>query len=190
MKERKLILLGILLVTSLACSFLTPETKVTVTTEARTYENENFSFTIPADWQTNEEIWAITITPGTSYLGLGVQEIISIQNPPYQRQVGGIFTVAASSLASGEDLELRFTQTYDYILPVINVPAKSFEHGLLSGFEISYQRPIGEPWWQFHDIWLEKDGMIYVLSFYTLKNGFENYAAIFDQILDSFQFKE
>ena len=190
MKEQKLILLGILLVTSLACSFLTPETKSTISTEARTYENENFSFTIPADWQTNEEIWAKTITPGTDYNGLGVQEIISIQNPPYQKHFGGNLTVASSLLANGEDFESHVTQAYVYILPGNNVPIRSFEHGPLSGFEISYQRPIGEPWLQFHDIWLERDGMIYLLSFYTLENGFENYAATFDQILDSFQFKE
>jgi hypothetical protein len=191
MKERKIILIGILLVTTLACRIVTPEPKEPISTEARTYENEIFSFTIPAGWQTNEEIWESTITPGTDYLGLGVEEIISIQYPPHQGRFGGCLTVASSSLASGEDLESRFTQTYEYIIPEMkNVSKQLFERGTLSGLEITYQRPVGEPWWQFHDIWLEKDGSIYVLSFHTLTNGFEDYAAIFDQILDSFQFKE
>ncbi len=190
MKERIMILFGILLVVSLACNFLTPEPKATISTQARTYENDNFSFTIPADWQTNEEIWAKTITPGTDYLGLGVQEIISIENPPYQRQIGGVLTVASSFLASGEDFESRVTHAYVYIHTRNNIPIRSFQRGTLTGLEITYQRPIGEPWWQFHDIWLERNGMIYLLSFHTLTGAFDNYAAIFDQILDSFQFKE
>lgn len=195
MKGRKIIQFGILLVTSLACRFLTLEAKATetpvISTGTRTYENEIFSFTIPAGWGTMEEVWERPMPPEKDYYGLGLQEIITIQYPPDQGQGTGFFTVASSPLAGGEDLESRFTQAYELASPAIeNVSKQLFERGTLSGHEITYKRPWGEPWWQFRDIWLEKDGLIYVLSFHTHINGFENYASVFDQILDNFRFKQ
>ncbi len=195
MKKPVFLLFGILLVTTLACSSLTPEPKATETIAfskpARPYENENFSFTIPADWGTMEEVWKYVSTPGADYYGLGVGEIISIQFPAYQGQGGTFFTVSTSPLGDGETLESRFKQAYENPVPEIeNVIEQTFERGTLSGLEISYDRPWGEPWWHFHDLWLEKGGSIYVLSSLTYINQFENNKAIFDQILDSFQFKE
>lgn len=192
MNEQKKVLFVILLfVACLSCIFPTPEKKANVSTETRTFENEFLSFTIPAGWGTKEEVWERPIALEEDLNGLGVREIISIQHPPIQGLVGGRFTLASSSLASGEDLESRFTQTYENShITYRDVSKQLFKRGTLSGYEITYSRPMGEPWWQFHDIWLEKDGLIYVLSFHTLTNGFENYADTFDQILDSFHFKE
>jgi hypothetical protein len=94
-------------------------------------------------------------------------------------------------MAGGQDLESRFTQAYQMAVPEIEDESKSlFEHGDLSGYEITYRRPWGEPWWQFHDIWLEKNSVIYLLSFYASPNSFETYSDTFDQILESFQFKD
>jgi hypothetical protein len=59
----------------------------------------------------------------------------------------------------------------------------------LSGFEINYQRPWGEPWWQFRDIWVEKDAVIYVLSIYAPPNDFKQHQDDFDLILNIFNFK-
>jgi len=60
----------------------------------------------------------------------------------------------------------------------------------LSGYEITYNRPWGEPWWKFQDIWLEKDNVIYVLSFHAPPTSFDTYNDVFEQILESFQFKD
>lgn len=191
MEQKNVLLAALLFVTSLSCSFLLPEENTNVPTEARTFENEFLSFTIPAGWGTKEEVWERPMTLEEDLFGLGVREIISIQHPPVQGLVGGRFTLASSTLKRGEGLESRFTKTYE--TPYItfkDVSKQPFNLGVLSGYEISYTRPIGEPWWQFHDIWLENEGLVYVLSFHTLTKGFENYAAVFDQILDSFHFKE
>lgn len=186
MNKWKIILLGGLLLTTIACRLLFPDPQATETlvvdTEAHSYENEVFRFTIPEGWQ--------TMGPEMEYYGLGVQEIIAIQSPPAMAP-HAFFTVATSPLADGDDLETRFTQAYELAIPEIQEESRQlFEQGALSGYEISYARPWGEPWWQFHDIWLEKDGVIYVLSFQTARNGFDNFTVIFDQILDSFHFMD
>jgi hypothetical protein len=190
--EQKKVLFGLLLlVTCMSCTFLIPEKKADGYPETRSFENEFLSFRIPVGWGTKEEVWEQPIPLEEDFNGLGVQEIISIQYPPIQRRFGGRFTLASSSLASGEDLEARLTQAYESpYITFKNISKQQFKRGTLSGYEITYTRPIGEPWWQFHDIWLENDGFIYDLSFYTLKEGFEHYSDTFDQILDSFHFKE
>ena len=195
MKKAVCLMFGVLLVGILACGGLTPQPEATETLvfsrPARPYENENFSFTIPADWGTMEEVWKYVSTPGADYYGLGVGEIITIQYPAYQGQGDAFFAVAASPLADGETLESRFNKAYENPVPEIKgVIQQTFELGALSGLEISYDRPWGEPWWHFRDIWLEKDGMIYVLSCQTYITNFDDHAAIFDQILAGFQFKE
>jgi len=53
---------------------------------------------------------------------------------------------------------------------------------------MSYERPWGEPWWQFRDLWLEKDKTIYVLSFHCLGTA-EKYQGELELILNSFRLK-
>jgi len=198
MEARKLIAASLLLFISLACRFLIPNWEEPPTLlpplfeSSRPFENDQFSFTIPAGWQTMEELWDRPPEPGRDYYALGIEEIIMITNA--QLQVDGpyssYFAVASSPLAGGTDLETRFHQTYDPLIPELReVSQQKFDNGTLSGLEITYQRPWGEPWWQFHDLWVEKDAVIYVLSFHDAPNDFEQHQDEFDLILDSFSFK-
>ena len=174
---------GFLLLVPLACNL--------IPTQPRTFENERISFTIPAGWQTMEEVWDRPATRDRDYYGLGLQELVMIQYPPEQGQGKAFFAVASSPLAEGEQLEARFTQAYQNAIPEIeDVIQGTFELGGLTGFEITYRRPWGEPWWNFRDIWLEQDGMIYVLSFHASPNAFETYSETLDGILESFQVNE
>ena len=130
---------------------------------------------------------------GGKYYDLGVEQVVTIyDNPRIMFWSKAFFTVATAPLDG--DLETRFTQTYENIelwnTPTMDVKSQPFEEGTLSGLEIFYMHPYGEGFYEFHDIWLEKDGVVYVLSFSTKKNEFENYTVVFDQILDSFRFKE
>ena len=198
MDARKLVIAGLLLVTSLACRFLFPnwEEPPTIISppleSSRPFENEKFSFTIPAGWQTMEELWEQPQEVGRDYYGLGVGEIIMITNARVQVDgtYSSYFAVASSPLAGGTDLETRFHQTYDPLIPELSeVSQQKFDNGTLSGLEITYQRPWGEPWWQFQDVWVEKDGVIYVLSFHGSPNDFEIYKDDFELILQSFNFE-
>jgi len=159
--------------------------------KAHTFEYESFSFTIPDGWQTMDEIWGRPASSGQNYYSLGVQQIVMIQYPPKKGQGKMFFAVASAQLADEQDLESLFTHAYQTTLPKIENESKQpFEHGDLSGYEITYKRPWGEPWWQFRDIWLEKDGVIYVLSFHASPYSFDSYTDTFDQIVESFQFKD
>ncbi len=198
MDARKLVIASFLLLTSPACRFLVPNWEEPPTLipplfdSPLLFENEEFSFTIPAGWQTMEELWERPRELGRDYYALGLEEIIMITNA--QVQVDGpfsaYFAIASSPLAGGTDLETRFHQTYDPLLPDLREASQQkFDNGALSGFEIAYQRPWGEPWWQFHDIWIEKDAVIYVLSFHATPNDFKQHQDDFDLILKSFGFK-
>ena len=198
MHARKLIIASFLLVTSLACRFLIPnwEEPPTIISppfeSSLLFENEEFSFTIPAGWQTMEELWGQPQELERDYYALGVEEIIMITNARAQADgtYSTYFAVASSPLAGGTDLEARFHQTYDPLLSELReVSQQRFDNGALSGFEITYQRPWGEPWWQFHDIWVEKDAVIYVLAFHAAPNDFKQGQDDFDLILDSFSFR-
>lgn len=182
-KIHLLLVFGFFLLLSLGCDLVTPQ--------ARSYETEAVTFTIPAGWQTMEEVWDRPATPDKDYYGLGVQELVMIQYPPEQGAGKVFFAVASAPLADGEDLETRFTQAYARAVPEIEeVSRQAYQLGELSGYEITYRRPWGEPWWNFRDIWLEKDGVIYVLSLHATPNSFETYTDTFDEIVASVMIKD
>lgn len=198
MSARKLLIASLLLITSLACRFLFPNWEDPPTIlpplleSSCQFENEQFSFTIPAGWQTMEELWDLPQEIGRDYYGLGVGEIIMITNAKVQADgtYSTYFAVASSPLAGGTDLDTRFHQTYDPLIPDLReVSQQKFDSGTLSGLEITYQRPWGEPWWQFRDIWIERNAVIYVLSFHGSPNDFETYKDDFELILQSFNFR-
>ncbi len=114
-----------------------------------------------------------------------------IQYPPNPGHGKMFFTVASSPLAAGQSLETCFAETYQAIDPQIkDASQQTYRSGTLSGLEKSYNRPWGEPWWQFRDVWLEKNGVIYILSCQTTPGSMTERSSTFDQILDSFQFKQ
>lgn len=186
MKSRRSLLIGAVLIFSLSfCSLLDR------TSGARTYDHAAFSFTIPAGWKTHEEVWNRPASPGQEYKGLGVEEIIRLQYPGVPGKGKAFFTVASSPLAGDSSLEERFNQTYQAIEAEIEILSRRpFERGELSGYEILYARPWGEPWWTFRDVWLQNHGSIYLLSFQASPAALERYAETYDDILESFHFKE
>ena len=198
MNARRMTFASLLLFTSLACRFLIPnwEEPPTIISppfeSPLLFENEKFTFTIPAGWQTMEELWGKQHEPEKDYYALGVEEIIMITSARLQADgpYSAYFAVASSPLAGGIDLEARFHQTYDPLLPELReVSQQKFDNGTLSGLEITYQRPWGEPWWQFYDVWVEKDAVIYVLSFHAAPNDFKQHQDDIDLILNSFSFR-
>lgn len=170
---------------------LSSATETPAPTQGRVFETEAFSFIIPPGWATGEEVWGESAATGRDYYGLGVQEVVMIQYPAEPGRGQAFFAVASAPLGTGEDLEARFTEAYRSAVPeIVDASTRPFEQGALTGYEITYRRPWGEPWWQFRDIWLEREGTVYVLSFHASPHTFANYAETFERIIASFRFKD
>lgn len=193
MKKQTLWLCASLLIIILGCRLSPPKETVhfvetaspppPTSSKETVFETDAFRFTVPAGWGITQN--------GRDYYNLGLTKVVMIHDHARLTDSGAFFAVATSPLAGGVGLEERFTQAYQAPVPeIVEISRQPFERGGLSGYEILYKRPWGEPWWQFHDIWLEKDAVIYVLSFHASPFSFEKYAAINEQIVDSFSFKD
>lgn len=149
--------------------------------KAQVYEGQGYSFTVPAGWWLDQ--------PGGEYFDLRMDEVVSIHTAAKPGKSKAFFSVATAPLAGGADLEARFNQGYLDLKgsAIEEAESQPFERGNLAGFEITYKRPWGEPWWQFRDVWLEKDGVVYLLSFRAYPTSFADYTETFDTVLDSFQ---
>ncbi len=179
----RILLLGILLIVLQACR--------SISAEERPFEHDEFAFTIPAGWETMEEVWDRPFQPDENYYGLGLQEQVMIQYPAEQGKGAMFFAVASSPLAAGENLETRFEQAYESAIPEIEQESsRSYQQDDYQVLEKIYRRPWGEPWWKFRDIWFQKDNMIYVLSFHASPNAFDSGEEIFSTIRNSFQLKD
>jgi|YNPBryantNP2012_1023418.scaffolds.fasta_scaffold01527_9 hypothetical protein len=175
MKKQTLLLTGVLLIVMIEC-VLSPSRETV-------FETERFRFTVPAGWGITQN--------GRAFYNLGLTEVVMIHDHARLADSSIFFAVATSPLAGGAGLEERFTRAYQTTEPkIVEISRQPFARGGLSGYEIIYKRPWGEPWWQFRDIWLEKDGVIYVLSFHTSPFSFAEHQPINDQIVDSFSFKD
>lgn len=180
---RKMVLVYLLLVCIAGCQ--------PATARERLYEHEVFTFTIPAGWATKGEVWGSPLEPSDDFYGLGVAEVITIQHPKQKGEGKAFFSVASAPLAAGEELQSRIARTYDNAEPEVkDLTQQAFELAGASGQEIRYRRPWGEPWWLFRDVWLEKDGVVYVLSFHAAPAAFGEYADTQDAILESFAFTD
>lgn len=186
MMKYKMLFCGFLLVLTQSCSSMGTEIQNTKTPELSTkesiYQNDIFAFTIP-------EGWGIKQSDG-EYYDLGVIEDITIHDNSLSTKSNAFFSIASAPLSNGESIESLFSQAYKKGPQIENAVTNLFERDTLSGIEITYDRPWGEPWWKFRDIWLENDGIIYVLSFHAYPNAFESTAESFNSILDSFSFTQ
>jgi hypothetical protein len=151
------------------------------------YEHPAFSFDYPPDWQLMSDLWP-NYASGRDYYHLGVTEIVMVTSAQKQGESGAYFAVASTSLPAGMDLETLYRQTYAPLTEEITeVSEQLIQVGGASGFEIRYRRPWGEPWWQFRDIWVEKEGTVFVLSFHAI--NLDTYQENVAFLLERFVFK-
>ena len=151
--------------------------------EARVFENDDFTLNLP-------EGWGVSMS-GRDYYDLGTVEMVTFHDKPLAGDSGAYLTVSTVKLAAGEDLERRVNGAYSVQMTEIkDLVIKPYESDGLAGIEATYSRPWGEPWWRFRDVWFEKDGTSYLLSFRSYPNTFDRHAESFDAILASFHFND
>lgn len=119
-------------------------------------------------------------------MNLNLTILVQIQSKDFLPLV----TISSRQIPAGSSLEQEFTDTYALIddeiqlvymcnTKVLGLPAKVEQ----------YDRPWGEPWYSFRDIWVEKEGVIYVISFQSRLKRLEDNQKDFEEVLGSFQFK-
>jgi hypothetical protein len=157
------------------------------TTPPPSYDHPNFDFSIPSNWQLMSDLWQ-DYQVRQDYYGLGLEEIVTFTSAQKQGEMGAYFSVAAIQIPQGSSLEKQYHLSYDRFLNEFRELAET-ESSLhdMTGLEISYRRPWGEPWWEFRDLWFEKDGSAYLLSFHAF--DLTDYQEDMDFILASFNFK-
>lgn len=157
----KLLFCGFLLVLTQSCNSMGTNIQVTETPELSTkesiYQNDVFSFTIPKGWVMEES--------EGEYYDLGVAKNITAHKESLATESNAFFSIASAALLDGESIESRFSQAYQKGPQIENAVINPFERDTLSGIEVIYDRPWGEPWWKFHDIWLEKMGLFMYFLF-------------------------
>lgn len=178
MAKKRLILLFMAILIVIACQ---------PSTEPQVYDHPEFTFTYPARWRLMSELFP-KHEAGKEYYRLGVQEIVMVTSARKAGEFGVYFAVASAPLPEASDLETFTRQRYQPIMEELrNYSEQEVTLGQLSAIEVTYHRPWGEPWWQFRDLWLEKNGRVYLLSFHA--SSLEPHQQEMNAILDSFSFK-
>jgi hypothetical protein len=145
-----------------------------------------FTFDYPTDWQPMSDLWP-NYLPEDNYKNLGLAELVAVTSVHEQGGAGIWFVVAKRSL-NGSELKAFIDQTYAQTVPEIEgLSTSTAETGAWVGLEYRYRRPWGEPWWEFRDIWFEKEGSAYLLSFHAY--DLTEYEGAMQTVLDSFTFK-
>jgi hypothetical protein len=156
------------------------------------FENDGIVFDYPASWRSMAEVF------GAEYLddnfrGFGMQEIVAITSMKKKGQFGAYFNVATRPLPAGQNLEDTYRQAYQDYFNINRYSREISEDTIavdgITALRKIYQSPVGEPWWDYVDIWLEKDGVIYLLSFHCLLNTLEHHEQDLQTILNAFHVK-
>ena len=154
------------------------------------YDNSDFSFQYPETWQTMTDLWGDRYQPGREYYQLGINEIIMVTSVQKQGESGAWFAVASTPLAETINLEHVVSETYAPFMDTLqDYTERNTTVAGTDGFEVTYKRPWGEPWWQFRDIWIVNDSVLYVLSSHAYPTSFNSFQEDFEFILNSFTLK-
>ncbi len=152
----------------------------------RTFEHSEFRFEIPSGWQQMAELWG-SYELQKDYYKLGVEELAALTSVRKRGEFGIWFSVAKKPLG-GEALETVVQNTYSPLLSqVADFTQSTAQVAGQTAIALRYRRPWGEPWWEFYDLWVEKDGFAYLLSFHA--GSLDQYRAEIDLIRESFSFQ-
>jgi len=132
------------------------------------------------------ELWG-TYELQKDYYGLGAEELAALTSVRKKGQSGVWFSVAKKPLMGNALSELGESLYAQVVPAVVELQHSTAELGGQPAIAFRYRRPWGEPWWEFYDLWVEKNGVAYLLSFHA--SSLEGYQAEIDLILKSFSFQ-
>jgi hypothetical protein len=144
----------------------TTSTQLPLTT-VNHFEDRKISFDYPSDWSTLSKI-----SPGHDE-ALNVDEVTGVGLPRSPVSV----RIYDRGLPTGSNLRRVYDETYSNTWISQYVKSYTIAESIITvdgvtAYERVYKRPHGEPWYQIRDIWLEKEGRIYVLSCWASPDSF------------------
>lgn len=155
-------------------------------TPTRSFSHAEFRFEYPSAWQTMSELWG-THQLQANYYGLEAEELAALTSVRKRGEMGIWFSVAKRPL-DDTSLSALVENLYTNAQPAVaDLERSTRQVGGQEAITVRYRRPWGEPWWEFYDLWLEKDGSAFLLSFHAL--SLDSYTADIDLILQSFSFQ-
>ncbi len=169
---------------TLACSLLDLRGQST----PKHFENDELSFDYPGDWQTFSEMWS-TWEPSHDE-ALDAEESVGVAISGFSWSV----RIASKELPPDTALKDVYEQTYKRSWISEYAKSHTISEGTttvdgVTAYEKVYKRPHGEPWYQMRDVWLEKDGAVYILSCWALPDSFDEAQEEFKLIIESFHVK-
>ena len=191
----RVLLVPVLLVPLVACAVLptaSPDAKSGTTVVPTTttlsgvlrLNHDEFSFEYPTAWKNRAERWPDYVPHNPEF---DTDQLALVSGPVAS------FFVGQRELPSGSTLREVYHETYDALessLSLFEVISQS--SATVDGQEahvITYQRFWGEPLVQQRDLWIERDGHIYILSCRAYPGDFDSAQADFDAIIASFRLK-
>lgn len=175
---------------ALALTACTP--KVTPSAEETGhFENDLFAFDYPSGWRTLDDIWGGGYSPGSEN-ELGAQEISGVADPASRtrwERYSVYCEVSIRELPAGRTLEEVYREVYQSVPIQQEISQTTLTVDGLTAYEYTYTQFWGEPLWQRRDVWLEKNGTIYILTCKAFPDSFEERQADFDLIVNSFHIK-
>jgi hypothetical protein len=148
------------------------------------YKNELFSFTEPDGWEFKDGSSSTGIN-AWNYYNLNLNILVEIRS----KEKLPFITISSREMPVGSTLQKEFTDTYAGALPEIKeIETSQTTVDGRNSIEKRYDRPWGEPWYYFEDIWLEKYGVIYVISYQSHLNPTATDLDIFEKMLNGIHF--
>jgi hypothetical protein len=166
---------------------------------AKHFDNGEFSFDYPGDWQTFTEFWPSAY--GFPYKAvrdpeLDAEQLTGVLVPssqPMQPQKLVFWTsvrIETKVLPAGDSLQEVYERTYSQGYPKSNsISDKTLPVNGVTALEKMYRKPHGEPWYQVREVWLQKNGKIYIISCWAFPSSFDANQPAFNLIVDSFRVK-
>jgi sulfatase maturation enzyme AslB (radical SAM superfamily) len=152
----------------------------------KSYENNEISFDYPAGWETSSNFYYDRVLNASE-----VAEILDPESGDFQLKYTTLVRIERKNMTSGQNLKQIFNNTYS-AFNQSNIQFISENNTTVDGaiaYEKVYKMPHGEPWYQIRDVWLEKNGKIYIICCWTLPGNFEKVQKDFDMIINSFHVK-
>ena len=168
----------------------------------KNFQNKQISFSYPSSWISFSDFWVVNF--GFSYNPssdheLNAKIITRVLDPKSNTNIEKYSpSVKIETKKKSGTLKKTFDNTYTSLSQSSRVSNKSLFQNLseriytidgVTAYEKVYKIPHGEPYYQIRDVWIYKNGKIYIISCRAFPKNFNQCQNDFNIIINSFHVK-